>query len=128
MAMFATIGSASAMGNGQGQWQWTANGEWSSQCLDANENEICDWQEDEDEDGILNKDEEDFEKQNMNMNDEDGDGVSNKDDEDFERPDDDGDGIANRDDEDYEGQVGTGNQNMNNASGTGNMTWIMEQE
>jgi len=108
MAMFATIGSASAMWNWQGQW--LENEKWNSQCLDVNENDICDGQEDDDGDGVLNRDEEDFEKQQNNMND------------------DDGDGIANKDDEDYEGQVWTGNQNMSNGNGIRNQDWKLSRK
>lgn len=71
-------------------WQWAWDGTWvnaeeKSNFVDTNSNWIADWEEDFDNDWILNKDDEDYEWSNENMNDDDGDGIPNKDDEDYEK-------------------------------------------
>jgi len=113
--------SVSAMWNGQGQGNWQGRGQWQGQKLqnwtgdgnsnheivDTNNNGIADGQEDWDNDGILNKDDEDYEKSNVNMKDDDWDGIPNKDDEDYVKP-----------------QDGTGNKNGNwMKKGSGSMDW-----
>ncbi len=70
-----------------GYWDWTWNGS-KGNFVDTNNNWIADGQEDWDNDGILNKDDEDFEKDNINMRDDDGDWIPNKDDEDYVKPED----------------------------------------
>ncbi len=68
-------------------YQGEGSGDGSKQnMVDANENGIADGQEDFDGDGVLNKDDNDYEKTNTNMNDSDGDGIPNKDDEDYTAP------------------------------------------
>jgi len=74
------ISSTYAMGNGQGTWSGS-----TSNMIDTNYNQIADWQEDFDNDGILNKDDSDYVKTLDNMKDDDLDGVPNKDDSDYEK-------------------------------------------
>jgi len=62
------------------------SGSQGSNSVDLNNNGIPDGQEDSDDDGILNKDDEDYEKSYENIKDDDGDGIPNKDDEDYEKP------------------------------------------
>ena len=82
IAIISTIGlnsvSAYGQGNGQGKNAQT-------NFVDTNNNGIADGQEDWDNDGILNKDDEDYEKSYTNMRDDDWDGIPNKDDEDYVR-------------------------------------------
>jgi len=114
VSMFAIIAilftsSVSAMGprDGSGKNSWT-----NTNFVDENENGIADGQEDDDNDWILNKDDEDYEKSNENMRDDDNDGIPNKDDEDY-----------------VKSQDGTGNQNRNamkKGSGTMNGSWAMD--
>jgi len=100
--------SVSAMGPRNGAWNANA---WTN-FVDTNNNGIADGQEDWDNDGVLNKDDEDYQKAYVNMRDDDGDGIPNKDDEDYVKP-----------------QDGTGNQNRNmrNGSNSGamNRAWVM---
>ena len=82
-----SLSSASAIGE-DSQWAWdgTGNNAWvNSNIVDADWNGIADGQEDDDNDGILNKNDDDYEKTNENMTDADGDGIPNSEDEDYER-------------------------------------------
>lgn len=72
----------------EGQWSWDGtwnNAQSKSNFVDTNNNWIADWEEDFDNDWILNKDDEDFEKINEweNMRDDDNDWIANKDDADY---------------------------------------------
>ncbi len=88
-------------GNGQGRGQGQGNGQGEGlgragtmdrqnnkksieNIVDENNNSIPDGQEDFDGDGIINRDDEDYEKEYLNMRDADGDGVANRIDEDYE--------------------------------------------
>jgi len=86
LAIITTLGASSvfAKGHGQGggQGQGMNNQEMN---IDANGNGTPDGQEDFDNDGILNKDDADYDKTGMNMHDDDGDGIPNKDDSDYDK-------------------------------------------
>jgi len=73
---------SAAMWNGQ----WNGQGRTDRTIVDTNNNGIADGQEDWDNDGILNRDDDDYEKSYTNMRDDDNDGIANKDDEDYVRP------------------------------------------
>jgi len=69
---------------------WAYWGNWyartSHTIVDTNNNWIADWLEDFDWDGILNRDDPDFERTYINMRDDDGDGIPNRLDSDYVRP------------------------------------------
>lgn len=80
------VSGVSAYQNGTWEWGWTGNNSWTnSNFVDTNWNWIADWKEDWDNDGILNKDDSDYEKTYTNIKDDDNDGVPNNEDEDYER-------------------------------------------
>ncbi len=90
-------GQGNGQGDGQGRGvingsqQQLRDGSGSGQnvaqnMVDSNNNGIADGQEDFDGDGILNRDDEDYERNYVNMKDYDGDGIPNKNDEDYKRP------------------------------------------
>jgi len=111
LAIIAIIftSSVSAMGPRDGSGK---NAGTNTNFVDTNNNGITDGQEDWDNDGVLNKDDEDYEKSNVNMQDDDGDWIPNKDDEDYVKP-----------------QDGTGNQKgnaMKKGSGAMNGSWAMD--
>ncbi len=91
----ATPGMVSAMGNGRGAGNSTgqqlrdgsgAGKNAGQNAVDSDNDGTPDGLEDDDGDGILNKDDSDYEKKYVNMKDDDGDGIPNKDDEDYTRP------------------------------------------
>lgn len=78
------LSSTYAAQNGPWDGTWY-NATMSDNSEDTNDNGIADGQEDWDNDGILNKDDEDYEKSYVNMQDDDGDGIPNSEDEDYVR-------------------------------------------
>lgn len=64
--------------------EWTRTWSWTnSNMIDSNYNWISDWQEDFDNDWILNKDDSDYIKSLENIKDDDNDWIANKDDSDY---------------------------------------------
>jgi len=81
------ISSGGYLQASQGDGMGSGAGNQSAQkMVDKNTNGIPDGQEDFDQDGVLNKDNDDYVKDYVNMQDADGDGISNKDDSDYVAP------------------------------------------
>ena len=72
---FIGLSSISAAQN----WDWTWN-RADTNYTDTNNDGVADGQEDDDNDGIMNKDDDDYDGDNVNMRDDDNDWTSNKDD------------------------------------------------
>ena len=88
-SMVSAMGNGRGAGNGTGQQLRDGSGTGVNarqNAVDSDNDGTPDGLEDDDGDGILNKDDSDYEKQYVNMKDDDGDGIPNKDDEDYTRP------------------------------------------
>lgn len=80
----ASVHAIGGQGMGVGAGNGSGNGQKGVQnMIDKDNNGIPDGQEDFDEDGIINRDDDDYEKQYLNMQDADDDGVANSIDEDY---------------------------------------------
>jgi len=138
---YAMGGNGAGKGNSSGQGQ-----NRGTNFIDENENGIADGQEDFDGDGILNKDDDNYERGYVNMQDTDGDGVANSVDEDYEpardgsnRPETTGNGQVMKQNGSQVGQgqnngnvvknnVQNRNQNRVNNNGIGDQIHVIAQE
>ena len=113
IATGAIVGTSFAM-YGQGKWQGNWMWQWRTDktIVDTNNNGITDGQEDWDNDGVINRDDPDYEKSYVNAKDDDSDGIPNSQDEDYVRPQDGSGKPANA----GQGRLNVQNRTLTNTS------------